>query len=321
MKKLALIAIGVFLTLSLVCTGWAKPYDGKKVLFIDSYHEGYAWSDGITAGVKQVFEGTGVELKIIRMDTKRNKSDDFKRKAALKAKTEIEAFQPDVVIAADDNASKYLIEPFYKNANLPFVFCGVNWDASIYGYPFQNVTGMVEVAGAKELVEILQSYAQGSRVALLSDDTLSSQKDADNYQSKLGIDVTPVLVKSQAEWKHNYKAIQEKYDIVLLGNTVGIEDFNAQEAEAFALQHAKIPGGAVQMDPMPYAVLGYLKVPEEQGNWSAQTALKILDGAAPKDIPIVKNTQGSLVINARIAATAGIDLSYDIIQSAEEIIE
>ena len=47
-----------------------------------------------------------------------------------KAKAEIDAFKPDVVIAADDNASKYLIEPYFKDAALPFVFCGVNWDAS-----------------------------------------------------------------------------------------------------------------------------------------------------------------------------------------------
>ncbi|MCP4577871.1 MAG: hypothetical protein GY846_16480 [Deltaproteobacteria bacterium] len=81
----------------------------------------------------------------------------------------------DVVIAADDNASKYLIKPFYKDAGLPFVFCGVNWDASNYGFPYRNVTGMIEVAGAKELVKILQGYAKGSRVALLADDTLSSE--------------------------------------------------------------------------------------------------------------------------------------------------
>ena len=58
----------------------------KKVLFIDSYHQGYPWSDGITSGIQSVFAGTDVELMIHRMDTKRNGSEDFKKKAALKAK-------------------------------------------------------------------------------------------------------------------------------------------------------------------------------------------------------------------------------------------
>ena len=65
---------------------------------------------------------------IFRMDTKRNTDEEFKKTAALKAKAEIEASKPDVVIAADDNASKYLIQPYFKDASLPFVFCGVNWD-------------------------------------------------------------------------------------------------------------------------------------------------------------------------------------------------
>lgn len=321
MKKsvYTILCLALFLIISSV--SMAADFNGKKILFIDSYHEGYPWSDGIVKGVQQSLGGTGVNLKIIHMDTKRNKGDVFMNEAVQKAKAVIESFKPDVVIAADDNASKYLIKPFYKDASLPFVFCGVNWDASNYGFPYKNVTGMVEVAGAKELVDLLQKHAKGSRVALLADNTLSSQKDADNYKSKLNIDVTPVLVDSLEEWKKNYKEIQNKFDILLVGNTVGINDFNEQEAEAFALENAKLPSGAVQRALMSYAILGYLKVPEEQGEWSAKTALKILDGASPADISIVKNTQGSLVINTRILKKTGINLPYELIGNAEEVIE
>ena len=35
---------------------------------------------------------------------------------------------------------------FFDDADLPVVFCGVNWDAATYGYPFKNATGIVEVA-------------------------------------------------------------------------------------------------------------------------------------------------------------------------------
>ena len=127
-------------------TSFSRSYEGKKVLFIDSYHQGYAWSDGVTKGVQIKMKDTGVQLKVLRMDTKRNSSDDFKKEAAKKAVSVIKEFEPDVVIAADDNASKFLIKPYYKDAELPFVFCGVNWDAKVYGYPYKNVTGMVEVA-------------------------------------------------------------------------------------------------------------------------------------------------------------------------------
>ncbi|MCB1868395.1 MAG: hypothetical protein KDI43_07655 [Gammaproteobacteria bacterium] len=310
------------LTFSAILAGgsaFAGDFDGKKILFIDSYHEGYPWSDGITTGVQQALNGSGTELKIIRMDTKRNKDEAFMVEAAAKAKSVIESFKPDVVIAADDNASKYLIQPNYKNADLPFVFCGVNWDASGYGFPYKNVTGMVEVAGAKELTELLQQFAKGGRVGLLADDTLSSKKDAANYKDKLGIDLTAEYARDFADWKAKYTEMQGKVDILLLGNVIGISDFDEAAATAHALSQAKIPSGAVQVEPMPYALIGYLKVPQEQGSWSANTALKILGGTSPADIPITRNKEGEVVINLKMAEAIGVDVPFDLIETATTV--
>ena len=144
MRKLFVVVMSVISIFSFCTASLSQSLAGKKVLFVDSYHEGYAWGDGIISGIKTVLEGSGVELKIFRMDTKRNGEKAFKESAALKAKAEIEDFKPDVVIAGDDNASKYLVVPYYKDASLPFIFCGVNWDATGYGFPFKNVTGMLE---------------------------------------------------------------------------------------------------------------------------------------------------------------------------------
>lgn len=321
MRRLHVPLLTILLVLIISSLSTAADFTGKKVLFIDSYHEGYPWSDGITRGVQQTLDGTGIELKVIRMDTKRNKEEAFKKAAAEKAKAVIESFKPDVVIAADDNASKFLIKPFYKDVALPFVFCGVNWDASNYGFPYKNVTGMVEVAGVKELLDTLKPYAKGDRIALLSDDTTSSRKNVDNYKNVLGVDLTEFLVNDMAEWKEAFKKIQGEFDMLIVENVIGINDFNAKAAEAFAIANAKIPSGAVQEENIPYALLGYLKVAEEQGEWSANAALKILGGTSPADIPIVKNQKGSLVVNARIMAATGIELPYELIESADKIIE
>jgi hypothetical protein len=86
--------LAVLFVFSVSGASMATSYTGKKVLFIDSYHEGYAWSDGITSSLKRTLDGTGVELKIIRMDTKRNNDKEFKKNAALKAKSVIEQFMP-----------------------------------------------------------------------------------------------------------------------------------------------------------------------------------------------------------------------------------
>ena len=152
-KFLTFILVISFFQFPVPCSGQEK----KKVLYIDSYHAEYIWSRDITAGVRSVLNPRkDIELKIFRMDTKRNMGEADKKNAAQKARELIESWRPDVVIASDDNASKYLIAPYYKNAKLPFVFCGLNWDAAIYGFPADNITGMVEVAMLEPTIDTLK---------------------------------------------------------------------------------------------------------------------------------------------------------------------
>src|SRR2546425_1243833 len=114
-----------------------------KCLFVSSYHQGYEWSDGVERGVRSVLEGR-CELKQFNMDAKRLKDPKDLEQKALEAKALIAAWQPDIVLTADDEAAKYLIMKFYKDHIIPFVFCGINWTVEEYGFPYRNATGMVE---------------------------------------------------------------------------------------------------------------------------------------------------------------------------------
>jgi ABC-type uncharacterized transport system substrate-binding protein len=321
MRKGLFLALCALCVLAIAGQTSAKTYQGKKVLYIDSYHEGYNWSDGITKAIVSTLEDSGVELKIIRMDTKRNKSEEFKKEAALKAKTVIEEFQPDVVIASDDNASKYLIAQYYKNSDLPFVFCGVNWDASVYGFPTKNVTGMVEVAPVKELAEILRQFSRGDRVGFLGEDTLTDRKEAGFYKKILGLEIKDVYASTFAEWKKAFLELQDSVDILINYNYVSIEDWDHPAAAAFAQENARIPIGAVLERQLNHSLLGYVNMPEEQGYWAAKTALKILDGTLPSAIPVARNKEGKIMINMKIAEKLGVELPYEIIQSAAVVIE
>ncbi len=300
----------------------AKSYSGKKVLLIDSYHEGYGWSDGIVEGVRSVVQPSGAELRIVRMDTKRNKTEEFKQAAALKVKGVIEEFKPDVVIAADDNATKYVVQPFYKDNALPFVFCGINWDATVYGYPYSNTTGMVEVSAVDELFELLHKLTRGKRVGQISADVFTSRKEAGQISKTFNITYAEShFVKTFAEWKEKFLELQGKVDIVLVGNKAGMADWNEEEAIRLAEQNSRIPTGAVHPDMTKVSLIAYTKLPSEQGEWAARTALRILDGTPPANIPITRNREGRLVINARIAQNVGATIPADLIESADEIIE
>lgn len=321
MKKLFIVALSLICLLSFNIPAWAASLAGKKVLFIDSYHEGYAWSDGITTGIKTTLDPTGVELKIIRMDTKRNSDVSFKKDAALKAKSEIESFKPDVVIASDDNASKYLIQPYFKDADLSFVFCGVNWDEKGYDFPYKNVTGMVEVTPMPQLIEQLQAFAKGNKIGFIGPDILTARKEAQNYKSVFGMTLTEYYASDFEDWKKGFVELQGKVDMLVIDSDGGLYKGQAAEMKAFVEKNTKIPSGAAYDFMAPFALITYGKVAEEQGSWAAEAAIKILGGQSPADIPITKNAQGKLIVNTRIASTIGADLPFEILETADQVIE
>lgn len=295
-----------------------EKYAGKKIMYVDSYHEGYEWSDGITNGIKKTLNGTGVELRIVRMDTKRNPSEEFKLAAGIKARDEINAFHPDVLIASDDNAFKYVIQAYFKDAPLPIVFNGLNWDASVYGAPYTNTTGMLEVSLTTQIIDNLKPFAKGKRLGYLSADTETERKNLSYYEKLFGLKFEKTyFVKDMASWKKAYAALQKETDLVIFENNAGISDWSDVAAEEFAKANITVPVGTTNPWTMKESILGITKVPGEQGEWAAGAALKILDGTPPKNIPIVKNEKGTLIVNLSLAEKLNIIFPPDILKNAQ----
>jgi len=317
MRKVQLLIVGIAVLLAIPMNGYAK----SRILYIDSYHSGYDWSDKITEGIKSVLNDKDIELKIIRMDTKRNPSETFKKKAAIDAKAGIEAFNPDVVIASDDNASKYLIKPYYKNAALPFVFCGVNHSTDAYGYPYKNVTGMVEVAPTPKLIYSLKHFNRAEKIALLIGSSLTDKKDAAYYSRVIKLPFDTFHVNDFDEWKIAFTRIQENYDLMLMGNTASVKGWNDAAAEKVVLERTKIPTGCDLDWVAQFAFIAYTRVAQEQGRWAAQTALRILDGTPPSSIPVTTNKEGNLIVNLKVAKAAEIRVTPNFLSKASRVIK
>jgi len=320
MKKriLAILIVALIFT-SMVFT--STVFAENKILYVDSYHEGYAWSDGITKGIQSVLEGKGVELKIFRMDSKRNAHQPFIMKAAEEAKGIIENWKPDVVITSDDNASRYLIKPFFKNTDIPFVFCGLNWDASMYGFPCKNVTGMIEVSPVPNLLKYLQPFAKGNKIAYLAADILTARKEGHFYKTLFQLEVQALYAKNYEQWSKGYEHLQKTCDILIVDNTAGINDWDEASALRTVVDKTRIPTGSLYDFMAVYAFISYTKIAGEQGEWAAETALNILKGADVRKIPVAKNKKGKLIVNKKIAKALQIDVPETLLQAADEVIE
>lgn len=291
---------------------------GKKVFWVDSYHQGYEWSDGLESGIHSVLDGTGVELQVFRMDTKRN--PDGCDAAGKQALQEIETFQPDVVIATDDNAQKCLVVPYLKGKTLPVVFAGVNWTADAYGYPVSNITGMIEVELVEQAVALVEPYAKGNRIGYLTIDSETERKIAAVYNQRFfNGQMTTYWVATQQEFKDAFFAAQSENDILFISNNAGAPDWNDEEMKQFMLAHSSIPTLSVNPWMSPYVLLNMSKLPTEQGEWAARSALKILSGTPVSGLPVEQNKKGRLILNLGLAEKLNIVFPPSVLKTAETI--
>jgi ABC-type uncharacterized transport system substrate-binding protein len=316
MTRVAIVA----LLLPLVAQAGAPHAPRKKVVFVNSYHRGFEWSDGEEAGATEVLQANGVVVTTFYMDTKRHLDDRHARDMARRAKELIEAERPDLVIAADDAAVEHVLAAHFRDAPLPFVFCGVNWDASRYGLPYRNATGIVEVNLTKPLVQTLRRYARGDRIGFLSGESDAGHRDLAAYRDLLGITfAAQAFVTTMADWKASYARLQDEVDVLVVYGHPGVRDWDEAEAIAWTLARGKIPSGTIQ-DYMARVVdLAMAKVPREQGAWAARAALAILGGAAPASIPVAQNRQARLLVNAKHAEKVGITFDAELLRTAQPV--
>lgn len=292
-------------------------------LWVSSYHIGYEWNDGIGRGIREGVAGV-CQLEEEYLDTKRNPAPAFGEQRAREVFARIQSLKPDVIILSDDNASRYLAQPYLKQGDIPLVFCGINWEGTAYGYPWENATGMLEIAPVTALLKDVARLADTSRHGLyLSSSVYTETIDARHYQRAFalqGVNLAIQLVDNQAQWNSAYiQAQQEGLDFILLGNNAGINDWDPHTAREVAFEHASALTLTNYEWMMPYAMLGKVKLPEEQGSWAAQVAAEILAGTNPALIPVVSNRNWRSYVNPRLLQQAGIEAPADLIHNAIKV--
>lgn len=309
--------IGLFLSISfLSLSSFAD--DVKRCLIVASYHDEFVGQSLKVEPAIKVLEGK-CEIKQFNMDSKRNADIEFIKNKALEAKSIIESWKPDVVIAIDDNASKYLVMEHFKNAKVPFIFTGVDWTAEKYGYPYSNATGMIEISPIKQLVRYVKRTVSGVDTGvMIRPNRLSADKNYNRAKkefAKKGIVLEDGVVNTFEDFKRVFLDAQNK-DFILFTNNSAIKGWDDKIAEEFIYNNIK-KLIVTQSDWMvKFSVLGVNKVVEEQGEYAAKLAIEILNGSKISDFPIVANREWNIYINSKLHEKTGIELSKRLMQKA-----
>ena len=313
--------LSVVTTLVLVASFYPGSVLAQKCLFISSYHPGYAWSDGVERGLHSVLDGK-CEVKPFYMDTKRNKEEKFKVEMGLEAKNLIESWQPDIVITADDNAAKYVIQAHFKDHDIPFIFSGVNWTADEYGFPYRNVTGMIEVAPIYPLLDKVQELIpNASKAIYIGADTLTETKNLARFTvalEKRDIQLDSSLASTTREWLNAYRKGQD-YDFIIIGSKSGINAWDHEQVVSEIKPISRKLSVTNHTWMMPYTMLGFTKVPEEHGEWAAQAALSVLDGVELSQIAIVPNRKWDIWTNLSLLKSINLNLPEGLVLKSKQV--
>jgi ABC-type uncharacterized transport system substrate-binding protein len=294
----------------------------QKIVYVNSYHSGYDPSDEITRAIEESFSPGEYSLQILYLDSKRLEE------SLLKQKTDstlliIQDINPDVLIVSDDYAVKYVAEPFLEVSRAPVVFCGVNWSADQYDLPRRQVTGMLEVLPLMESLLFVKSHYQGAaRIAILSENSLSEQNNTmllDTLYRNAGFEPVYHLVNDFEEWKAAFRSANSTEDLVYLPTNGSIKAWDDEAARKFVAGNITKPVFTCDDFMMDFCVFGFTKVPFEQGKWAAESAIRILDGKSPSDIPISRNSQKTTWFNEENAGKIDFSPGSEWINEANKI--
>lgn len=199
-----------------------------KVLVVYSYHKGYVWTDLIQKGISAALAPSGAEVETVYLDAKRHPAPEAVRKAAKAAWGKLDAFKPDLVLAADDQAQEYFARDAASSGKAKVVYCGINGEPGKYGYPSKNAVGIVEKVYARELGQLLSSLRENVRtVVVLSDKNSSSSLALQQISAEKNLPfkiAAVVQTGTLAEWKKAVMYWRGKTDAILVADYAALRD-------------------------------------------------------------------------------------------------
>lgn len=289
-----------------------------KVLVLNSYHDGFVWSDSMLAGMFRTFDRDGGVADVIveHMDTKRHPDQNHLELLSGFYRRKFAGRRFDVVVAADNNALDFLLprrESLFPDT--PVVFCGINGFVPEMLHGQTNITGVVERGDWDATIAVaLKLHPNARRIVTVLADTVTS--------AAVGREIAAAFAPYAGErtiefWRG--RTIEETLervanlpaDVIVLRVGIGV---SANGAVIDPVQAARAVGGASsapvytgwEMEVVGGIVGGRVISGEAQGKAGAEIALRVAHGERADAIPIVSESPNRFVFDARALARFGV---------------
>ncbi|MDF7826830.1 ABC transporter substrate binding protein [Pontiellaceae bacterium B12227] len=285
-------------TLLMVVLGVFTPVraDTRRVLVLNSFHEGYHWTDRIMQGVMSgLGDEDNVEVFVNYMDAKRCSDDSYYEHLAHLYFHKYTRLSFDAIISTDDPALDFLLakrEELFPG--VPVVFCGINDFHPERIIKQTGITGVHEdndIPGTVELM--LRLHPRTTDIMVISDATVSG----DYLRKKIERAESGFTGKVKFNYLTNLSLPELKEKLVHLSPTSLVlwsiylrtpegTSISCEESVAFVAQNSLRPVYCVWDVVGQGVVGGKITSPNYQGEMAAKRVLQVLDGERPEDIPI-----------------------------------
>jgi signal transduction histidine kinase len=295
----------------------------KHVVMINSYHEGYAWTDSIVRGVRRAFESANVpvDLDIEYLDQRRHEDEESAKNSAEFFKRKFAHTPVDLVIASDDLAVRFLLKRHDTLfSNVPMVFCGVNEFHGSSAYVSLNpearpwLTGVLETVDVDSTVDIALRLNPDTRslVTIGEDSATYYDRDLKRTHPELSVSRIPAQDLPLDELGKQLGALKP-HTIVLVsyfsrdstGHWLSIED-----SIRFVCEHSPVPVYGLNWTALGLGIVGgKLTDGYEQGRRAGTIAISVLKGASTAALGIQRDSPNTYAFDYAQLSRFGIPVS------------
>ncbi|MEJ2659795.1 MAG: PAS-domain containing protein [Desulfobacteraceae bacterium] len=271
----------------------------KNILILNSYHQGYKWTDDITRGILSALapESENTRIFIEYMGAKWVKGKPYFEQLRRTMKLKFSKTRFDLIISSDNDAFNFLRD--YRDelfGRIPTVFCGVNYLNTSELAGKELFTGISETADIQESLQLaLKLHPKTKRVLVINDATISGRRVRDEIirvipllNGKVRFDFEPDKTLEKIE-----KDVASLSPGTLIFYTFYLRDefgrfYEFDESISRICRHAKVPVyGAWDFNLGLGIVGGKLTSGFYQGRAAGQMGLRILRGQKVGQIPVV----------------------------------
>lgn len=335
---LVVLALAILLAsrLSVARSRDSRPGPTKwKVLHVMSYHSPWRWTDDQFKGFKHALRGLDIEYRVYQMDTKRRSSKEWLQRAGAEARRLIDRWNPDLIYITDDNAQEYITK-YYINAEIPFVFSGVNRDPQEYGFVgSSNVTGVLEEEHFIPSVRLLKRIVPGmTKIAVIVDTGKTWEGVLKRMREELdqlppGVSIVSWdVIRTFGGYKQKMKDYQTKVDAVALLGIFTYKDKDGTNVPyrrvlRWTAENSMIPDFSFWADRITYGTLCAVTVSGyEQGLAAGRIARGILaEGNRPSSYVMSPPVKGEPIISVARARKLGIRIDSSLLLSVKVVRE